>query len=600
MLGKNTRQYLVPLFIWLAAVVAILWSGKWKNEAMPGLIHADAQGYYGYLVAGFLQQSFDWEQVLGSYAHYHGGTPADFTRQTEFGRIDKYYAGTAVLMLPFFLLAWAAALIWGFPVDGYSLPFHLGILAAALFYAAVGMVFLVRFLRAKGIDNGIAWLVALTCFFGTDLFHYSASEPGMSHAYSFALVSVFMYLTVQVAEKGGTGRFLMAAAVFGLIVLGRPTNGLVLLAVPFLVGTPQRLAEAARSYGAKTWAMAAVVTVAIMGIQSLLYYLQVGRPVVWAYEGETFDFTKPEIMNVLFSYRKGLYVYTPWAFIGTIGLFALAWKRHYEGLGLLAFLLVNVYVISSWWSWYYGSSLGMRAMIEYLPFFGYGAAFLMQSMTRPMRILVAVLMLATVPVNLIQSYQYQKFILHWDQMDKERFWKIFLKTDRKYDGIFYRQAKVIAFPAEETVADRKVFGTDLEEGMTWGEQGLTEERASSGKRSSKIMKGASFGTTLGVPIKELGPEGNRMLYISAMVWTEQALPNLTLAYSYRAADGDYGHTYLPIGDQVTEPGQWFKVEELVPMEAIRSMDHSWIVYPYSEADGPVYVDDLHYEVITLK
>jgi hypothetical protein len=214
--------------------------------------------------------------------------------------------------------------------------------------------------------------------------------------------------------------------------------------------------------------------------------------------------------------------------------------------------------------------------------------------------MVTAAMLATVPVNLIQSYQYQKFILHWDQMDRERFWKIFLKTDRKYDGIFYRQPKVIAFPAEETVAGRSTFDCDMEEGMTWGEQGLTDDRASSGKRSSRIMKGASYGTTLGVPVGELGPEGKRMLYVRAMVWAEQALPDLTLAYSYRAPEGDYAHTYIPIGGQVTEPEQWFKVEELVPLEDARAVTHDWIVYPYSEAEGAVYVDDLHYEVITLK
>jgi hypothetical protein len=68
-----------------------------------------------------------------------------FTVMTEHGRVNKYYAGTAVLMLPFFALSCLAAWLLGFPVDGYSVPFHVG-------HDALGALFI----RHRGVGTCLA------------------------------------------------------------------------------------------------------------------------------------------------------------------------------------------------------------------------------------------------------------------------------------------------------------------------------------------------------------------------------------------------------------------------------------------------------------
>jgi hypothetical protein len=45
----------------------------------------------------------------------------------------------------------------------------------------------------------------------------------------------------------------------------------------------------------------------------------------------------------------------------------------------------------------------------------------------------------TIPVNIIQTYQYKEYILHWVNMDKEKYWKIFLRTDKKFKGIVWKK-----------------------------------------------------------------------------------------------------------------------------------------------------------------
>ncbi|MDC0303757.1 hypothetical protein OAL15_01975 [Flavobacteriales bacterium] len=576
----------------IAAVLAL--SGLFDNEAMYGVIHADAQGYYGYLIAIFIEQSFDWEKVISSYADvYFNGGGSDFTVHTEFGRINKYYAGTSLLMLPFFLVSCLGAWLFGFPIDGYSQPFQLGMMFSALFYSGIGMYFLSRFFEAKGIKKGTSLAVVVLVLFGTNLFHYSISEPAMSHAYSFALVSLFLFKVNAWLRSSGWRDLLWSSVVFGFIVLVRPVNGLVIFCVPFIAGGLRPLLENIRETDAltKKIGIGVVVVFGVLIFQSIIYLAQVGKPLVWSYQDEGFNLMNPKVLNVLFSFKKGFFVYTPVAILGALGLALYTIKRPKAGVSLWLFLALIIYVISSWWNWYYGSSFGHRAMIEYLPFFAFGIAYLLQESIKPLRIGIIVVGLILIGVNLVQSYQYQKFILHWVGMDKSRYLEIFLKTDRKYDGIFYRRDMTIS---------TKLFETDLETGTIWGRQGIDSTRAFSGTKSTVVGAGNSFGATIGIPVAELGEAGNRELRFSARVWCEKPQQELSLAYSYRNDTADYGHTYIQLGQLATKANEWMEITKIEGLGKPKSPDDKWIIYPYSDGKTAVYLDDLKYEIITLR
>ena len=587
----------------LLAVALLSLSGVFDNEAMYGRIHADAQGYYGYLVATFIEHSFDWKEVIQPYADtYFNGAAADFTVQSEHGRINKYYAGTAVLILPFFLVACLAAWLFGFPIDGYSEPFQLGIVFSALFYAGVGMYYLSKFLERKGISKPVALFSVVAGLFGTGLFHYSISEAAMSHVYSFGLVSLFMYRVDKWLQNSNRSDLIWSSLVFGLIVLVRPVNGLVIFSVPFIAGGVAPLIDKLKSNQRlfKQLSIGIALVFSVLLFQVLMYLAQVGKPLVWSYQDEGFNFLNPEIINVLFSYKKGFFIYTPLAGLGLFGLMIYLFERPKQGAWIWLFLGLVVYVISCWWNWYYGGSFGHRAMIEYLPFFIFGLAYLMQQSSKPAQLTIFGLCSFFVYLNLVQSYQYQKFILHWDGMSKERYWEVFMETDREFDGIFYRQKQELVPLSEQEIIEIVVFDSDLEEGTTWGSQGFTTEKAFSGVQSSRVNSESKYGTTLGVPAKEIGITGRKQLRITAMVWSERTFPSLSIAYSYRRNEGDYGHDYIGIGQLVTKKKVWVKVEHLVPISLALDENHTWIVYPISDDEGTIYLDDIRYEIMTLK
>lgn len=585
----------------LAAIIGL--SDLMANGAMYGLIHADAQGYYGYLVAIFLEQSFNWEQVIHSYSDvYLGDSAADFTVNSDWGRVNKYYVGTAVLMLPFFLLSCVAAWLFGFPVDGYSAPFHIGIMFGALIYVGIGMYVLSKYLENKGTSRALSLFVVISLLFGTGLFHYSISEPAMSHVYSFALFCGFIFLVDKWFKTGNRSVFILSAVVFGFIVLVRPTNGLVLFSVPFIAGGlgPLKNRLLATDGALKMLVLGVAVVVGILSLQSMMYLAQVGKPVIWSYKNEGFNFLSPEIRSVLFSYQKGFFVYTPLAALATIGLVWMMIKRKAGAGWLVGFLALVVYVISSWWNWYYGASLGMRPLIEYLAFFGVGLAFLLQNTHKLVRVGLLTFCLFLTSINIVQSYQYQKFILHWNGMNQERFWTVFMKTSRKYEGIFYRQPVVLRFPTAQETLSWVTFESDMESGTNWGTQGFTTAKSNSGNTSSLINERNRYGTTLTVPVLTMGELlGEKKLFITAMVWSSIPFPDFSIGYSYKNHSSDYGHGNIPIGQLVPESEQWVKVQYIAPLNTVLDSTLQWVVYPFTPGDADIYLDDIRYEVITL-
>jgi hypothetical protein len=56
-------------------------------------------------------------------------------------------------------------------------------------------------------------------------------------------------------------------------------------------------------------------------------------------------------------------------------------------------------------------------------------------MTKWISIPLAILASLTVPINLIQSYQYQHYLIHWFDMDQNRYWNTWLETHDRFRGV---------------------------------------------------------------------------------------------------------------------------------------------------------------------
>jgi hypothetical protein len=103
----------------------------------------------------------------------------------------------------------------------------------------------------------------------------------------------------------------------------------------------------------------------LVWVPQFLYWHQVaGHWLHYSYVDEGFFFLKPRLFEVVTGFRKGWLIYTPAMAFALLGLVQLYRNHRATFFAVLAFLGVNLYVVSSWWCWWYGGSYGQRALIE--------------------------------------------------------------------------------------------------------------------------------------------------------------------------------------------------------------------------------------------
>lgn len=406
------------------------------SHEKPVLIDGDGSGFYAYLPAVILYHTTDFSKILvwekqNRSVDYSG----HYFHQINNVLINKFSCGTALMQLPFFLLAWVLTFILGLPADGYSIVFQFGVALSALFWACTGLIFFTKLAYAFGLSLKTSLLFALAGFLGTNLLYYTLFAPAASHIYSFALISMFLYYSRNLIVEYNPKTFYTAAILFGLIILVRPVNVVVAAAIPFLCIDSKTFLNFVKKIQIRHLILAVCLIIVIISPQLIINYLQTGKLFFYGYQNEGFYFSKPEIFNFLFSYRKGWFVYTPFMLL-LIPAIAASWKKSkFQFWTFLLFFFLLVYLFASWWNWIYGDSFGMRPMIDfYALFFLIILMFINEIKNNILRLVILLFVLLTISLNLFQTYQFKKGIIHPDSMNREAYWYIFLKSGDEFVG----------------------------------------------------------------------------------------------------------------------------------------------------------------------
>lgn len=414
---------------------------SWKN-----VINADGYGYYAYLPCVFMQHDFDFSKIQAKEIKLRGnispeevGYPFVSVPWDKNKVMDKYYAGTALALTPFFLLAYFLSYLFGFDTGGYSILFQESVAIAAVLYLLVGLIYIRKILQEYKIVDPIIFFSLASILYGTNLFYYTVSEPSLSHVYSFSFCSIFLYFSYKSFQEFRLKHLLLATAAFSILFIIRPTNVLMLLFVPFFAsGSAQLKTFLQTALSLKRIAFFTIIALLITSVQLLLWYFETGKAFVWGYGGESFNFSSPHIIEFLFSYRKGVFVYAPILFVIlliTIFIFFKN-KNYYQILVLTIFLTTIIYVCSSWHQWWYGGSFGMRPFIDFYPVFALLLGVSLSSLTLKWRVASFIISSLLIGLAIVQTIQYRKFIISADKMNKVRYWHIFLKTDDKYGWVY--------------------------------------------------------------------------------------------------------------------------------------------------------------------
>ena len=425
----------VSIIIITLIVTVVSSNLNWEKEDWKGIIESDGKGYYAYLPAIFIYQdlNFGFFESIEAGKYYDENLYYDYRSSANGKVIDKYYCGTALLESPFFLVAHLSSYLLDYELDGYSKLYPISINISAIFYLIIGLIFLNATLDTYQIKN---WQKSITFFaavFGTNLFYYTVGEPGMSHVFSFALVSLFYYYSRTYFLRNNKHHLLKLFLLLGLIVLTRPINGLIVFIIPFASGNFLTLKKGLIfSIRDKLWFILAVcVFLCVISIQLVIYKISTGSFFIYAYAEEGFNFLSPHIAAILFSYKKGLFLYTPLFLVAFAGCYFLWRTSRFEFFSWIGFFFVITFVLSSWWMWYYGGSFSSRVYVEYIPIFMIPLAIaLNQIKRRPFKQIFLSLIVVLIIACQIQTYQYRYFQIHWSDMTKEMYWENFMRIDR--------------------------------------------------------------------------------------------------------------------------------------------------------------------------
>lgn len=486
--AQNTLSKYAIILTGLVSL-AMIYYFIWRTKAVGyhTVIDGDARDYYAYLKAIFIDKN------LG-----HQDTTPWYVIQTPTGTINVHTVGVSLLLLPFFLIGYARASVFGYPVNGLSAPFEKMISIGALFYALLGLYFIRKLLIQLNIKDSIIAFVIPLIFFGTHTLNYSLNEPAMSHVYSFSLIAAFFYLSYRVFNSGENKYFFLAAFVLGLIILVRPINGIVLGIVPFWSDSWKEFIERIKSIffkNTKTMIFSGIIFKLTVLIQAFVWLAQNGKMMQWSYKDNGLYFFSPNTLKMLFGFNGGFFIYTPLCLLLMLGFIPLFKENTYKFFALFLFLLFVFYLFSCHWAYTYFDGLSIRPMVDIMPVFAVLGAKLISSVHGKMKALAVPALSLFLILNLVTCYQYKAGILPAASMNYAKYKYIFLKTDIKYAGVlggcndllpYSKHHPAKSFSYESPLGEKEIFDYSNKE------YGLAYEIPAIGFSSSKIHIKASL------------------------------------------------------------------------------------------------------------
>ncbi len=375
---------------WICAaallVLSVFYYPKWKMPATEAAISWDVSGYYYYLPAFFIykdaQKLAFKDSIEKKYAPAGSFYQAFLYKNGNY--VMKYPCGQALMYAPFFFAAHIFAKLLGYPPDGFSAPYQFTVFFGGVLVAMLGLWTLRKNLLFYFNDTTVA-VVLLLLVFATNYLNYASIDNAMTHNYLFTLFSFLVALTIRFYKLtypegwdllkqadfplAAPSYWLSAGIGFliGLAALTRPSEAIVGL-IPLLWGVSNfaRLKERIGFIGrhSKIYLVAAVCCFSVASLQFFYWKYAGGHWLIYSYQDQTFSWLRPHILDGMFSFRAGWLIYTPMALSALAGFIFLYWQYRFIFIPIFIYFLLQVYITWAWDIWWYGGSLGQRAMVQ--------------------------------------------------------------------------------------------------------------------------------------------------------------------------------------------------------------------------------------------
>jgi hypothetical protein len=349
----------------------------------PWIHGNDGARYYSYCRSLWIDGDFDFRNEFDHYSRL--GELEKIWTDPETGKCGNAVGiGPALFWSPFFLVAHGTSLAMGWPSDGYSTVYTRAVCFGSTLYGLLGLMLLAHLLHRR-FGAWTVRIVLAAIWFGTPLWFYMYLHPSMSHACSFFAVGWLLWLCLREGRGVVPLRFFLVGLTSALIIVTRFNDGVFLLIA--WVWAWQRIRESIgeRKIRIVTVGCALFTVGFALGMlpQCLAWQTMHG---VWYSGPRSYDLGKnfaiwqsPHLFDVLFSGRRGLFVWSPVLLLAVAG-YARRLRLVRDPLemaGAVA-MLVQLWVLGGWSMWWGGASFGQRFFIDTLPLLAIGLAAFME------------------------------------------------------------------------------------------------------------------------------------------------------------------------------------------------------------------------------
>jgi hypothetical protein len=324
----------------------------------------------------------------------------------------------------------------------------------------------------------------------------------------------------------------------------------------------------------------------------LLWYLQSGKWVVYSYGDKGFDFTDPYFFQILFSFDKGWFIYTPIALLAMGGLIYLFNKNRFQFFWATLFLVIFIYVQSSWYCWTFTSNFGNRTFIDIYPLIAILLGFLLITIQKSNWVytLMTTIFALLIALNSLQFYQHYKYVFPPGEI-----------TFNIYKDSFKRTvpAARVRIP-EENIISKNTFENDFENEIGWlNYESVTDTMAFEGKYASQAGKVNDYSIGLLVDTKPLIKSENVVVKVSGQIYTNQQSSTAQLIVQLENQGNHF--FYKPFYfHEYSRQNKWTYMEFACELPELQNPDDQLRVFFFnSNKDEFFLVDDLKVEVLSL-
>ncbi len=461
----------------------------------------------------------------------------------------RYPAGLAILLAPFYALGHIVVLFFGMEADGFSLPYQIAVVVGCVFYICMGCIFL-RKVMLHYFSDKITALTLVLVFFGTNILHQSIDGATGSHPLIFSIYAVILWLTLRWHKKPTLPNSILLGLSIGLITICRPTE-IISVLIPVLYGVTSISSFWSKilfqfQQNRKLIMVSVLTGFLVVFIQMLYWKTYTGHFIYNSYNnpGEGLDLLSPHIFNSLFSFRKGWFVYTPLMLIAILGLYFTKKRSPELFVPLLFFVVINIYLVSSWTNWWYAYGFGQRAYAQSYAVLSLPLGFLVLAVWQMKGLkkwLWSSMLVFFLGLNLFQIIQYKSGVYPGDGITwayyKAAFGKLnFSLQDHKHLLLFDRET-----PFEQAIKDRKYSKKLLWTNSFENETDNFSSLARSGQKSLLLDSNAPFSSAFKIAYKDIKTRDYVWLEVSFWAYVQDQNSQVYAVSLVERGDKLYGY-----------------------------------------------------------